>query len=90
MDHLKKDKEQEELKARLKDYIKKESKEDFYKVMYEDLDYRATDIRENITILTKKELEPKLEEEILEDLLAQIEEIKESLTTYKKVRSLFY
>lgn len=90
MDHKKKDKEQEELLNKLRSYIKEENKETFFKLLNEELDYRATDINENIKVLINEELEPKLEEELLEDLLAQLEEIKESLITYKKVRNLFY
>lgn len=90
MDHKKKDKEQEELLNKLRSYIKEENKETFFKLLNEELDYRATDINENIKVLINEELEPKLEDELLEDLLAQLEEIKESLITYKKVRNLFY
>ena len=90
MEQKKKDKEQEELLNKLRSYIKEENKETFFKLLNEELDYRATDINENIKVLINEELEPKLEEELLEDLLAQLEEIKESLITYKKVRNLFY
>lgn len=84
MDH-----EKQELKEQIKDYIKEEHKENFYKLIYEELDYKATDISEDIKILTTGQLETKIEEELLEDLIKQVEEIKETITTYRKVRHLF-
>ena len=84
MDH-----EKQELKEQIKDYIKEEHKENFYKLIYEELDYKATDINEDIKILTTGQLETKIEEELLEDLIKQVDEIKETITTYRKVRHLF-
>ena len=51
------------------------------KKTYEVLNYKATDIKEGILALTNLDLEDEKAKELKEDLIKQLEELKEVLKT---------
>lgn len=48
---------------------------------YEVINYKKTDINEDITILLNNELEENTRKELIKDIIKQLEELKEEIKT---------